>query len=226
MRVPLAREGYPFIAAAATAAVLVLAAAAYWNWTVFWGLGVILALLAVCIAGFFRDPEREGPTGTDLVLAPADGKVIDIQSLDEPDFLRGPAVRISIFLSLLDVHVNRYPVSGHIGLRSYNPGRFEPAWRGTASLSNERSTTGIEASAGPLLVRQIAGLAARRIVTYARLGEQVQQGERMGLIRFGSRVDVFMPPHAAPAVAVGDRAVGGVTVLARLSGGTARGEET
>ena len=216
MRVPLAREGYPFIAIPAIPAVLAVAAAAYRDVTLLWILAAALLLSTLCVAAFFRDPDRQGPRAEHLVLAPADGKVVDIQHVEEPDFMNGPALRLSIFLSLLDVHVNRYPVSGEVGLRTYNSGAFEPAWRGSASHSNERATTGIQGSHGPFLVRQIAGLAARRIVTYARPGERVRQGERMGLIRFGSRVDVFMPADALPAVTVGEKAIGGVTVLAEL----------
>lgn len=225
MRVPLAREGYPFIAILAIPAALAVAAAAHWDRTLLWILACALVLLALCVAAFFRDPNRNGPRAEHLVLAPADGKVVDIQHVDEPDFLNGPALRVSIFLSLLDVHVNRYPVSGEVALRTYNSGAFEPAWRGSASHSNERATTGIRSSHGPFLVRQIAGLAARRIVTYARPGDRVRQGERMGLIRFGSRVDVFMPADARPAVAPGERAVGGVTVLAELRAPGSRQEE-
>ena len=217
MRIPLAREGYPFIAALTVPGLLALAAAVYWDDLILWVVVAFLVLLTLCVAAFFRDPERDGPRGKDLVLAAADGKVIDIQHVDEPEFLGGPALRISIFLSLLDVHVNRYPVSGELGLRTYRTGGFEPAWRGSASLSNEQASTGIETADGPFLVRQIAGLAARRIVTYGRPGDRVRQGERMGLIRFGSRVDIFMPARARPAVQPGDRAVGGVTVLARLA---------
>lgn len=224
MRVPIAREGYPYIAVVAIPAVLAVAVAAFVRSTLAWTIAGVLIALAACVTAFFRDPDRDGPRGADLVVAPADGKVIDLQVVDEPDYMRGRALCISIFLSLLDVHVNRYPVSGEVELRSYDSGRFEPAWRRAASLSNERASTGIQADRGPLLVRQVAGLAARRIVTYARLGDHVRQGDRLGLIRFGSRVDVFMPHGATPAVQPGDRAVGGVTVLARLPNGADREE--
>ncbi len=130
--------------------------------------------------------------------------------------MQARALRVSIFLSLFDVHVNRYPVSGAVELREYEAGRFEPAWRSSASSANERSSTGIQAQGFPVLVRQIAGLAAKRIITYAKVGDRVRQGERMGLIRFGSRVDVYLPADAAPDVRLGQRARGGVTILARL----------
>ncbi len=175
------------------------------------------ALFTLAIIGFFRDPERSGPREEKLILAPADGKVIEITEVDEESYLGTRVKRISIFLSLFYVHVNRYPVSGNVEHRAYDPGKFEPAWRRSASHSNERASTGIRSKSAPVLVRQIAGLAARRIVTYAGVGERVRQGERMGLIRFGSRVDIFVPRDARIAVEVGSRSVGGVTVIAELS---------
>ncbi len=220
MRVPLAREGYPFILSTALPAFVLLDAALLIGGVFLWTVAILITVLAICVIAFFRDPERHGPSGSHLVLAPADGKVIDISTVDEPSYLHGQALKISIFLSLFDVHVNRYPVSGAVELRQYDPGRFEPAWRRSASTSNERSSTGIDALGVPVLVRQIAGLAAKRIVTYAKVGDRVQQGERMGLIRFGSRVDVFLPLPAAADVRVGERALGGVTILARLPAGT------
>lgn len=220
MRIPLAREGYPFILSTALPAIVLLDAALLIGGVFLWTVAVLITLLAISVIAFFRDPERHGPSGSDLVVAPADGKVIDISTVDEPSYLHGQALRISIFLSLFDVHVNRYPVSGAVELRQYDPGRFEPAWRRSASSSNERSSTGIDVLGIPVLVRQIAGLAAKRIVTYAKVGDRVRQGERMGLIRFGSRVDVYLPATAAADVGVGQRAVGGVTILARLPAGT------
>lgn len=220
MRIPIAREGFPFIFSTALPAFVLLIAAAQVGGVVLWVLAVGISLMAISVIGFFRDPERQGPKGENIILAPADGKVIDISLIEESSFLNGPALRISIFLSLFDVHVNRYPVSGSVKHRSYEPGRFEPAWRKTASSSNERASTGIESrgQGQPILVNQIAGLAARRIVAYAEVGDEVEQGKRMGLIRFGSRVDLFAPQSAVPSVKLGDHATGGVTVLARLPG--------
>jgi len=216
MRTPLAREGLPFVFSTAAPAVVFIIAARMNGGVMLWVLGIGISILAIFVIGFFRDPEREGPKGDDLVLSPADGKVMDISVVEESSYLQGEALRISIFLSLFDVHVNRYPVSGDVRLRDYEPGRFEPAWRTSASHSNERASTGIDAGGKPILVNQIAGLAAKRIVTYAEIGDKVGQGERMGLIRFGSRVDVYMPKDTVVDIKVGDRAVGGVTVLARM----------
>jgi len=181
-----------------------------------WTVAIIISVLAIAVVGFFRDPERNGPKGDELILSPADGKVIKIAHVEESSYVQGEALCISIFLSLFDVHVNRYPVSGNVKLRDYEPGRFEPAWRTSASHSNERASTGIDANGQPILVNQIAGLAAKRIVTYAKVGDTVEQGDRMGLIRFGSRVDIYVPRDAVPNIKVGDRTVGGVTVLAEM----------
>lgn len=217
MRVPLAREGFPFILGTAVPAIVLVSAAAYGGGTLLWAAGLCLTVLAVAVLAFFRDPERIGPKGADLVLSPADGKVIDIRRVEESTYLKSESLCVSIFLSLFDVHVNRYPVTGDVDHRTYEAGRFEPAWRRSASQSNERASTGIQSQGGSVLVRQIAGLAAKRIVTYARLGDRVEQGERMGLIRFGSRVDVFLPKDSTANVRVGQRAVGGITVLAQLT---------
>jgi len=220
MRIPLAREGFPFILCTMAAAIVLLLAAVYTGGTVLWVVALCLVSVAASVLAFFRDPERRGPRGPDLVLAPADGKVIDIRHLEESSYIKSESLCVSIFMSLFDVHVNRYPVTGDVDHRSYDAGRFEPAWRRSASHSNERASTGIRASGRSVLVRQIAGLAAKRIVTYAELGDRVEQGERMGLIRFGSRVEVFLPTDAIPKVSVGERAVGGMTVLAQLGAGS------
>jgi phosphatidylserine decarboxylase len=220
MRIPLAREGLPFILSATIPAIVLLFAAAYRGGTFLWIVASCLAALTVGVLAFFRDPERLGPKGSDLVVSPADGKVIDIRHLEESSYMKSESLCVSIFLSLFDVHVNRYPVTGDVDHRTYEAGRFEPAWRRSASRSNERASTGIQSTGRSVLVRQIAGLAAKRIVTYARLGDRVEQGERMGLIRFGSRVDVFLPKDSTPNVRVGQRAVGGITVLARLAAGS------
>jgi len=183
-------------------------------------VALCLSGLAVAVLGFFRDPERRGPKGPGLVTSPADGKVVDIGLVEESSYMKGESLCVSIFLSLLDVHVNRYPVTGDVDHRTYEAGRFEPAWLRSASHTNERASTGIRSEDRSVLVRQIAGLAAKRVVTYARLGDRVEQGERMGLIRFGSRVDVFLPKDYTLRVSVGQRVIGGKTVLAQLAAGS------
>jgi phosphatidylserine decarboxylase len=175
-------------------------------------------VVAIWVAYFFRDPERTGERGERLVIAPADGRVVQVTEVDEPDFLHEKAIRISIFMNVFNVHVNRYPVSGIVRYVHYNPGKFFNAAEDKASLENEQSSVGIESGSNRLLVRQIAGLIARRIVTYGKDGERVMQGDRMGIIRFGSRVDVFLPVTARPRVKKGDPTFAGVTVIGELAG--------
>jgi phosphatidylserine decarboxylase len=184
-----------------------------------WGLWLaafVLLLLALWVAYFFRDPERTGERGPRLVVSPADGKLIMITEVEEPSFIGGRAVRLSIFMNVFNVHVNRYPVDGIVKYVHYNKGKFFNAAAEKSSLENEQMSVGIETSRHRVLVRQIAGLIARRIVTYSKLGETVKQGDRMGIIRFGSRVDVFLPVASSVRAKVGDITVAGVTILAEL----------
>ena len=211
-----AREGYVFIGIA-----VVIAAAAYAGAIArrsfgLWLAAFVLTLLALWVAYFFRDPERIGERGDRLVVSPADGRVIMITQVEEPAFLGGTALRFSVFMNVFDVHVNRYPVNGTVAFLHYNEGKFINAAHDKASLDNEQMSVGIETGPHRVLTRQIAGLIARRIVTYSAAGDSVSQGDRMGLIRFGSRVDVFVPAGSSPRVRVGDRATAGVTVLAEL----------
>jgi len=187
-----------------------------WLW---WPLAVVLAMVAVWVVAFFRDPIRRGPRGDRYVVAAAEGHVVHVIETDEPMYVKERAIRVSIFLSVFDVHVNRYPVNGMVELVHYNKGKFLHAGSEKASLDNEQSSIGIRGPRGPVLVRQIAGLIARRIVTDAKPGEAVHQGDRMGLIRFGSRTDVFLPLSARPVLKVkpGDRVRVGGTVLAEYA---------
>jgi phosphatidylserine decarboxylase len=211
-----AREGLLFIAIAA-----VIAAGAFGfaisrrSWGL-WLAALVLLLLALWVAYFFRDPERIGDRGPSLVVSPADGKLIMITEVDEPGFVKGRAIRLSIFMNVFNVHVNRYPVDGVVKFIHYNKGKFFNAAAEKSSLENEQMSVGIDTGRYPILVRQIAGLIARRIVTYSRLGEKVKQGERLGIIRFGSRVDVFIPPGSIIKAKLGDATVAGVTILADL----------
>jgi len=211
-----AREGLLFIAIAA-----VVAAGAFGfaitrrSWGL-WLAAFVLLLLALWVAYFFRDPERTGERGPSLVVSPADGKLIMITEVDEPTFVKGRAVRLSIFMNVFNVHVNRYPVEGVVRYIHYNKGKFFNAAAEKSSLENEQMSVGIESSRYRVLVRQIAGLIARRIVTYSKLGETIRQGDRMGIIRFGSRVDVFLPAGSTLRAKVGDITVAGVTILGEL----------
>ena len=204
----VAPEGWPFILGA---------------WGIAGGLGLVVALwaallwlpVAVWVIAFFRDPVREGPRGDNLVIAPADGMVVSVKTMDEPDYVQARTSRVSIFMNVFNVHVNRYPLSGRIEYRHYNKGAFGHAGTEKASLNNEQSAIGLMTARGRVLVRQIAGLVARRIITDHGVGTTVVQGERMGLIRFGSRVDVFVPATAKVLVHEGDKTVAGKTVVAQ-----------
>jgi phosphatidylserine decarboxylase len=204
----------PFVAGASVVW-LVLLAGAWWLQGAWWMPWAVWTPVTAWIPWFFRFPTRSGPRGRDVVLAPADGKVVGIISVEEPDYLEGPATRISIFMNVFDVHVNLYPVDGCIEYRVYRPGRFVNATLDKASEHNERMSLGIRGPRGRVLVRQIAGLVARRVVTDHHPGDRARQGERLGLIRFGSRVETFLPPEATVLVAAGERCVAGQTVMAR-----------
>jgi phosphatidylserine decarboxylase len=211
-----AREGFPFIGIASAVAVAAFALALMRRSWALWLLAIVLTVIALWVAYFFRDPERTGERGAHLVVAPADGKLIMITEVDEPAFIGGRARRLSIFMNVFNVHVNRYPADGVVQYVHYNPGKFLNAAAEKSSLENEQSSVGIESGPYRILVRQIAGLIARRIVTYSKVGQQVKQGERMGIIRFGSRVDVFIPVDARLRVEVGISTIAGTTVLAEL----------
>ena len=211
-----AREGLIFIAIAALIAAGTFALALNRRSWPLWLLAFALTIVALWVAYFFRDPERTGERSEQVVIAPADGKVVLIQEVDEPAFMGGRAQRISIFMNVFNVHVNRYPVGGTVRYVHYNPGKFLNAAAEKSSLENEQMSVGLETRTGRVLVRQIAGLIARRIITYSTVGEQVEQGARMGLIRFGSRVDVFLPLDATVRVKIGDLPIAGSTVIAEL----------
>jgi phosphatidylserine decarboxylase len=216
--VNFAREGLSFIVIAALVAAGAFGLALVRRSWPLWLFAVALTVIAVWVAYFFRDPTRTGERGEQLVIAPADGKVVMITEVDEPTFLKERAIRVSIFMNVFNVHVNRYPVSGIVRFVERKPGRFMNAAASEASLENEQTSIGIESGSNHLLVRQIAGLIARRIVTDAKEGDHVRQGDRMGLIRFGSRVDVFLPVATTMRVKVGDVTYAGSTVLGTLAG--------
>lgn len=206
----IAPEGWPFI----VIAWLIVAVLFYFG---LWWAAIPMVLVAGWVVAFFRDPQRTGPRGDDVVIAPADGLVVSVIPIDEPKMIGGPAIRVSIFMNVFSVHVNRYPVSGTITFRHYQKGVFGHAGREKAALENEHSDIGVTAANGKLLTRQIAGSVARRIVTDHEVGAVVKQGERLGLIRFGSRVDVFFPATARILVKEGDQTQAGVTVLGKWS---------
>ena len=207
--VPVHKDGYKFVAAFAGVAVLL-----FWVSDV---LGAFGAVMTLYCAYFFRDPERFPPSGKGLVIAPADGRISAIEEIAPPkelDLDGEKRMRISIFLSVFDVHINRSPVAGKITRMVYVPGKFLNAELDKASEENERQCLTLETSGGTRIgCIQIAGLIARRIVTFVQEGATLEAGERFGLIRFGSRTDIYLPPGAKPLVKVGQTAVGGETVL-------------
>jgi len=205
--------GLPFIGGA-----LLLALAS--GSVVAWVLAVPFVVLGVFFAFFFRDPERIAPGGAatdDLVLSPADGRV-KVAGPASPDAAPpGQWQQVSIFLSPMDVHVNRIPASGRVTRVSYTPGRFLPAYRHEAASANERSEVWIDHHGVPIVARQVVGILARRVVCRVQVGEEVHAGERFGIMKFGSRMDVFLPPAATIKVQVGQMVRGGETVIAVLS---------
>ncbi|MBA3659033.1 MAG: phosphatidylserine decarboxylase family protein [Gemmatimonadales bacterium] len=212
-----APEGRWFIIVAWVVAVALIAYAARAHSSAWWSLAFAWLVIAVWVVAFFRDPERKGERGAQLLVAPADGKIVSVLEVDEPAFFKGRALRISIFMNVFDCHVNRYPTDGTVTYRHYNPGQFGHAGAEKASLINEQSSVGLDSPSGKVLIRQIAGLVARRIVTDHEVGAHVHQGERLGLIRFGSRVDLFLPPGTPIKVKTGDTTLVGITVVAQWS---------
>lgn len=184
-----------------------------WKW-----VGVVFSLCALAFVGFFRDPERVLPQGEDLVISPADGRVVGVKEVEKGPLMASLGMRVSIFLSPLDVHVNRAPVKGKVEQVQYRPGRFFAAYREMASQENEQNALRIIDSQGRhLSVVQIAGVLARRIVCYVKEGDSLEQGERLGLIMFGSRVDLFLPRGTQIEVTEGQWVRGGETIIGRFS---------
>jgi len=210
-RIPVTLEGVPFIGFSAFLSLVF----AQIGWD-FWA--VIMLLITAFVLYFFRDPERIIPNESDLVVSPADGKVIEIVEGSEGALQEeGPLWRISIFMNLFNCHVNRAPISGKILKISYKPGRFFAADKKKALIQNEKSAMLIEDDKGRLLtVVQVAGLVARRIVCRAQVGDQVKQGQRYGMIRFGSRLDVYISKRAKIVVKEGEKVKAGESVLAVL----------
>jgi len=189
-----------------------MVAGLWWYWPA--GMAALVLLgFTVC---FFRDPERAIPADPLAIVAPADGKVTDIETVTEPTFLNGPATRIGIFMSVFNVHVQRAPIAGEIKLAAYHPGKFLDARDAQAVLANENRFIGLESADGyRVAVRQVAGLIARRIVGWAGQGDQLEKGQRLGMIRFGSRVELYLPPGTEILVPLGASVQAGTTILAR-----------
>jgi phosphatidylserine decarboxylase precursor-related protein len=182
----------------------------------FWPINVICFALWFWVIWFFRLPAREHTIGDNLVIAPADGKVVVIEETYEPEYFKDKRLQVSIFMSPLNVHVNRNPVSGVFKYVRYHPGKYLVAWHPKSSTENERTTVVIGNSRGEVLMRQIAGALARRICYYVKEGDNAKQTEEFGFIRFGSRVDIYLPLGTKIDVKIGQITKGGVTILAHL----------
>jgi len=215
----LHREGYKYI----LIATVVWALIGYFSYRflfevpiVFWLLNIIIFLLWFWIIWFFRLPNRTFSMGEERIVAPADGKVVVIEETFEPEYFKDKRLQVSIFMSPLNVHVNRNPISGVVKYMKYHPGKYLVAWHPKSSTENERTTLVIGNNKMDLLMRQIAGALARRICFYVKEGDEVKQNEEFGFIRFGSRVDVFFPIGTKVDVKIGEVVKGGITVLAHL----------
>lgn len=209
--VPISPEGYPFIGAFAFASLILL-----WLWAPLGWIGTLLTLWCVY---FFRDPPRVTPVRDGIVVAPADGRISQVTSAAPPPELGlgdNLLPRVSIFMSVFDCHINRSPVGGRVERIVYHPGKFFNADLDKASADNERNSLVIATTNARIAVVQIAGLVARRIVCFTREGNTIAPGERFGMIRFGSRLDVYLPDGVVPQVAAGQTAIGGETVIADL----------
>lgn len=204
---PIAKEGLPFLIPMMFLTILL----GILGWRVWMSLGILLFLF---IAYFFRNPRREIPDLQNIILSPADGRIIHVGECEENRFLKEKALKVSIFMSLFDVHLNRAPVSGKVLDRSYHPGRFLVAHVEKSSLLNEQNAVILETEDRmKILLIQIAGFVARRIVCYAKAGDLLRKGEIFGLIRFGSRVDLYLPSEIKPIVRVGQHVKGGESII-------------
>lgn len=207
MRIPIAREGYPFILIALFCIIIVWLVGLRW-------LEFLFVPLGVFVVAFFRDPERQIPIDAGSITSPADGKVIKVELIKDEKFLKTDVLRICIFMNVFNVHVNRAIASGKVVNVIYNPGKFFNASLDKASMHNEQNAVIMEDNKGrKFAFNQIAGLIARRIVCYAKPGMKYEKGQRFGLIRFGSRVDVYLPAGCRPSVKVGEKVSAGSSIL-------------
>lgn len=182
-----------------------------------WFAYLVSAFLIITILQFFRNPTRTFTQGENFIISPADGKVVVIEEAEEPEYFKGKRLQVSVFMSPINVHVNRYPISGDVVFFKYHPGKFLAAWEPKSSTDNERTTVVVKHSSGKeVLFRQIAGALARRIVWYCKEGDKASQCQEMGFIKFGSRVDLFLPLDVKVKVKIGDVVKGSQTVLAEF----------
>jgi phosphatidylserine decarboxylase len=207
MHIPIARQGYPLIAVGLMATALFI----FLDYPVGW---VIFGILTLFVLSFFRDPDRQPPAGEKNLLAPADGKILLVEEKEMAPFSSERAIKVSIFMSVFNCHVNRIPMSGRIEKVWYRSGNFVSANQDRASFQNEQNALLLRADDGQeISLIQVAGLIARRIVCWVKPGQTLKRGERFGMIRFGSRVDLFLPPTVRLRIQRGDRVKGGLTII-------------
>lgn len=205
----IVRDGYPFIIFALVITVVV---------GYFWGLvwAVIPLVAAFYFAYFFRNPDRPLPAEEDILYSPADGRVMNVEEIYDHEFLNAPAWKVTVFLSVFNVHVNRSPMQGEIKYQRYNVGKFVPAFDKQATFKNERHAIGIDNGKIKIVVIQVAGLLARRIVSWVTLGNRIEQGECYGMIKFGSSTELIVPMNVEILVCKGQNVVGGITKMGRI----------
>jgi len=212
----MAREGYPFAGASAGAALIAGIAGWWFDYALFAVFSGVFLVCALFVCYFFRDPDRAAAGGEDDILSPGDGRVVAVVEEEEEHFFKNRIRRVSVFLSLFDVHVNRVPMDGTVACVRYQAGSFKAAFREDASQRNEQTVIGISQGGRKILFKQIAGILARRIVCTLTEGERVARGDRCGIIRFGSRVDILMPLDVNVLVAKGQKVYGGITCIGRF----------
>lgn len=205
----IVKEGYPYIIVS-----LILAAIVYFFFGAYWA--VIPVVLAIYFAYFFRDFNRSMPYDPNILYSPADGTVMGVEEIYDEEYLNEPALKLTIFLSVFNVHVNRSPIDGEIKYQRYTCGQFVPAYAKEASFENERHAIGMDNGRMRVLVIQVAGLLARRIVSWVTVGHDLKQGERYGMIKFGSSTELIVPKNVEITVKKGDTVVGGITVVGRV----------
>ena len=209
MRIPVAKEVVAPLALLMLVGIILLL---YLPW-----LGLVTFVVAALVAAFFRDPVRVPAYGPGDFISPADGRVVAVERVAEDQYIKGAALRVGVFMSLLNVHINYSPVTGRVAYMRYSPGRFAPANSRKAPLENESNAIGIAGPSCRIMVKQIAGIIARRIVCDCSLGTSLSAGQKIGLIKFGSRVDIYLPPHCRLFVEIGSRVRGGETILGTVA---------
>lgn len=213
----MARDGYPYIGSGLAAIIILSISGILFEINILYYVAGFCGILTLFFMVFFRDPERVTDARPGEIISPGDGRVVAIVEEEEPDYFKSKVKRVSIFLSVFNVHVNRIPVNGSVEYYKYSPGAFKVAYKDEASAQNEQTIIGISNGSGKVLFKQIAGLVARRIVCSLKEGQIVTQGERFGMIKFGSRVDVCMPADAEILVSKGQKVFGGLTAVGRFS---------